>query len=446
MSVLARSRMARTVLVAAAALSLAAGTAASAASAAAAPAPAAHGVGAAAHDYRRACALTHRPGIAACMVLVRTDVKQHSAAYFHSNAPVGFGYGRPALKLAYNLPSSSPVRNVAVVDAYNDPSAVSDLAVYRSSWGLPACNTTTEAGCLTVTNENGAASPLPANSGTTGWATEESLDVDMVSAICPKCHIFLVEANSPSISDLGTGVNSAVSVLGAGYVSNSYGAGDNSSETSWDTAYYQHAGVAVTASAGDSGYGVEYPAASQYVTAVGGTTLRRNSGTSRGWTETVWGSASGGEGTGSGCSQFEPEAGLADPRGMQPPDQQRCRGRRQPQHRRGHLRHLRPGRLARGRRDQRGLTDHRRGLRAGRHASGGHLPVVLPVRRPQRAERRHRRRRWHLQPTPIPVPRRGRLRRADRTGHAERHRRLHRLSGLARKFVGGRVQAVGSLR
>jgi len=296
--------MARTVLVAAATLSLAAGTAASAA---AAPVPATHGVRAAAHDYRRACALTRRPGIAACMVLVRTDVKQHSAAYFHSNAPVGFGYGRPALKSAYNLPSSSPVRNVAVVDAYNDPNAVSDLAVYRSSWGLPACNTSTGAGCLTVTNENGAASPLPANSGTTGWATEESLDVDMVSAICPKCHIFLVEANSPSISDLGTGVDSAVSVLGAGYVSNSYGAGESSFETSYDTSYYQHAGVAVTASAGDSGYGVEYPAASQYVTAVGGTTLRRNSGTSRGWTETVWGSAAGGEGTGSGCSQFEPK-------------------------------------------------------------------------------------------------------------------------------------------
>ena len=288
MSVLARSPMARTVLVAAATLSLAAGTAASAA---AAPVPATHGVRAAAHDYRRACALTRRPGIAACMVLVRTDVKQHAAAYFHSNAPVGFGYGRPTLKSAYNLPSSSPVRNVAVVDAYNDPNAVSDLAVYRSSWGLPACNTTTGAGCLTVTNENGAASPLPANSGTTGWATEESLDVDMVSAICPKCHIFLVEANSPSISDLGTGVDSAVSVLGAGYVSNSYGAGESSFETSYDTSYYQHAGVAVTASAGDSGYGVEYPAASQYVTAVGGTTLRRNSGTSRGWTETVWGSA-----------------------------------------------------------------------------------------------------------------------------------------------------------
>jgi subtilase family serine protease len=294
--------MARTALVAAAAFSLAAGTAVSAA---AAPSPAAHGVRAATHDYRRACAVTQRPGVAACMVLVRTDVKQHTAAFFRTNAPVGFGFGPSSLIKAYNLPSSSTVRNVAVVDAYNDPNAVSDLATYRSSWSLPACNTSTEAGCLTVTNENGAASPLPANSGSTGWATEESLDVDMVSAICPTCHIFLVEASSPSINDLGTAVNSAVSVLGADYVSNSYGAGENSGESSWDTAYYKHAGVAVTASAGDSGYGVSYPAASQFVTAVGGTTLRKAASTARGWKETVWGSSAGGEGTGSGCSQFE---------------------------------------------------------------------------------------------------------------------------------------------
>ena len=296
-----RSRMAGTALMAAAALGLVGGTAASAA---AAQAPAGHGARVASHDYRRACAVAQRPGVAACMALVRTDVRQRPAAFFRLAAPVGFGYGPADLVSAYKLPSSTTVRNVAVVDAYNDPNAVSDLATYRSSWGLPACNTTTGAGCLTVTNQNGAASPLPANSGSTGWATEESLDVDMVSATCPSCHIFLVEANSPTIGNLGTAVNSAVSVLGAGYVSNSYGASESSAETGWDTSYYNHPGVAVTASAGDGGYGVSYPAASQWVTAVGGTSLTRSS-TARGWTETVWGSSAGGEGTGSGCSKFE---------------------------------------------------------------------------------------------------------------------------------------------
>jgi len=298
---LARSRMARAALVAAATLALAGGTAVSAT---AAQAPAAHGAKAAARDYRRVCAVTHRPGIAACLSLIRTNVRQHTEAFFNGAAPVGFGYGPADLASAYNLPSSATVRNVAVVDAFNDPNAVSDLATYRSSWGEPACNTGTGAGCLTVTNQNGATSPLPPDSGTSGWATEESLDVDMVSAICPSCHIFLVEAASPSIGNLGTAVNSAVSVLGAGYVSNSYGASESSAETGWDTSFYKHAGVAVTASAGDGGYGVSYPAASRWVTAVGGTSLTRSS-TARGWTETVWGSSAGGEGTGSGCSKFE---------------------------------------------------------------------------------------------------------------------------------------------
>ncbi len=89
--------------------------------------------------------------------------------------------------------------------------------------------------------------------------------------------------------------------LGAKFVSNSYGGSESSSDPTYDTDYYNHPGVAVTASAGDDGYGVEYPAASQYVTAVGGTSLSTASN-SRGWTETVWGSSAGGEGTGSGCS------------------------------------------------------------------------------------------------------------------------------------------------
>ena len=255
---------------------------------------------------RRACPVTKSPRTATCMVLIRTDIKQKTETFFHGKPPVGFGYGPSDLASAYELPSSHVVRNVAVVDAYNDPKAVSDLATYRAAWGLPKCDAKTKAGCLTVTNQFGVTIPLPRNMKSSGWATEESLDVDMVAAICPSCRIFLVEATSPSIKDLGTAVNSAIKLLGAKYVSNSYGAPESSAEIGYDAKYYKHAGVAVTAAAGISGYGVSYPAASRWVAAVGGTTLTRGGGT-RGWTETVWGRSTGGEGTGSGCSRFEPK-------------------------------------------------------------------------------------------------------------------------------------------
>ncbi|HEY1616425.1 MAG TPA: hypothetical protein VGG25_02340 [Streptosporangiaceae bacterium] len=246
-------------------------------------------------DYRRACALpTARR--AECLALIRTNVAQHLQSAVHpDSAPTGVGYGPASLQAAYKLPSATAGagRTVAIVDAYDDPDAAADLATYRAAWGLPACG----AGCFSKVNQNGAAAPLPAAAGTSGWDREESLDLDMVSAICPLCHILLVEANSPAITDLGTGVNSAVT-LGAKYVSNSYGAVDSTSDATYDTDYYIHEGVAVTASAGDNGYGLEYPATSQWITAVGGTTLSPASN-SRGWTETAW------SGTGSGCSTVE---------------------------------------------------------------------------------------------------------------------------------------------
>jgi hypothetical protein len=119
----------------------------------------------------------------------------------------------------------------------------------------------------------------------------------MVSAICPKCHILLVEASSASFSNLGAAVNRAVT-MGAVAVSNSYAGGDSSGDSTLDSAYYNHPGVAITASSGDGGYGVGYPASSRYVVAVGGTTLNPASG-GRGWTESAW------SGAGSGCSAYE---------------------------------------------------------------------------------------------------------------------------------------------
>jgi Putative Ig domain len=299
-----------TVLISSVALSI--GGLAFAATAAAAPSSAAHLTSAAragitvsgTADYRRACAATTVPGQNSCMVLIRTNVAHHTqAALGPDAAPSGEGYGPSNLQSAYNLPSSTAGsgETVAVVDAYDDPNAASDLATYRADWGLPACGT----GCFTKVNQEGETSPLPAAAGSTGWDVEESLDIDMVSAICPLCHIILVEANSADTADLGAGVNAAVA-LGADFVSNSYGGSESSSDNTYDSDYYNHPGVAVTASAGDDGYGVSYPAASPDVTSVGGTTLSTASNT-RGWTETVWGSSSGGEGTGSGCSADSPK-------------------------------------------------------------------------------------------------------------------------------------------
>ncbi len=210
------------------------------------------------------------------------------------------GYGPGDLRRAYALTGSgSASQTVAIVDANDDPSAESDLAVYRSQYGLSAC--TTANGCLRKVNQNGASAPLP--SADTGWAGEISLDLDMVSAICPNCHILLVEANSATMANLGTSVNTAVN-LGAKYVSNSYGGPESSSVTSYDTRYFTHPGVAITASSGDADYdGGSYPATGKNVTAVGGTRLVRNA-SSRGWGETVWNTTSYSEGAGSGCSAY----------------------------------------------------------------------------------------------------------------------------------------------
>ncbi|MER6071149.1 S53 family peptidase [Streptomyces sp. NPDC001817] len=204
------------------------------------------------------------------------------------------GYGPSSLQSAYNLPSATggSGQTVAIVDAYDDPSAESDLAAYRSQYGLSAC--TTASGCFKKVDQNGGTKYPRGNSG---WAEEISLDLDMVSAACPNCKILLVEASSASMTNLGTGVNTAVR-LGAKFVSNSYGGSESSSDATYDSTYFNHPGVAITVSSGDNGYGVEYPAASRYVTAVGGTSLKTASN-ARGWTDTVW------SGAGSGCSAYD---------------------------------------------------------------------------------------------------------------------------------------------
>jgi subtilase family serine protease len=238
---------------------------------------------------QRAVCGTPKPGQLHCLSILNTSVRPLAAG--PNVTPQG--YGPSDLRAAYNMPSVTPGagRVVAIVDAFDDPKAESDMAAYRSQYGLPAC--TSASGCFRKVGEDGSTN-LPPHFITSGWPTEESLDLDMVSAICPECKIILVEVSNLFPINFGRGVDSAVR-LGAKYISNSYGGPEFSGEVSTYGKYYNHPGVAVTVSAGDSGYGVSFPAASRYVTSVGGTSLVRSSA-SRGWTETVW------TGTGSGCS------------------------------------------------------------------------------------------------------------------------------------------------
>jgi subtilase family serine protease len=225
-------------------------------------------------------------GYAACMSLVRTDAHGKPIA-----ALTPSGYGPASIQSAYKLAGlTSGARTVAIVDAYNDPTAEADLATYRTQFGLPAC--TTANGCFRKADQSGGTKYPRTNSG---WAQEISLDLDMVSATCPDCHILLVEASSASFANLGTAVNTAAKIAGVAAISNSYGGGD-AADTTYG-AYYNHPGIAVTASSGDNGYGPSYPASSSYVTAVGGTSLQ-TAGNTRGWSETVW------SGAGSGCSAY----------------------------------------------------------------------------------------------------------------------------------------------
>jgi len=230
-------------------------------------------------------------GEARCHSLVLVDAAGNPAA---SSGPSG--YVPADLLAAYNLGLASAGgtgQTIAIVDAYDDPNAASDLAVYRSQFGLSSC--TTSNGCFRKVNQTGGTSYPRANSG---WAEEISLDLDMVSAICPNCKILLVEASSSSFANLAAAVDEAAK-LGATVISNSYGGSEYSSEVS-DQAHFNHPGIAITVSSGDGGYGVEFPAASQYVTAVGGTTLTKD-GSARGFSETVW------SGAGSGCSAYIPK-------------------------------------------------------------------------------------------------------------------------------------------
>jgi hypothetical protein len=239
------------------------------------------------HPTAPACA----GGTYHCYALVRTD------GMGDKRAAGGSGFGPADLASAYKLNTSlKPGATIAIVDAYDYPNAESDLAAYRSAYGLPAC--TTANGCFKRVNQSGQASPLPgaAPSGD-DWTVEAALDLDMASAACPNCKLILVEAQDDQGSGLFVAQNGAAS-LNPTVISNSWGGPDDGSSASEET-YFNHSGISIFVASGDNGNTgatPDYPSTSAYVTGVGGTSLVKASNT-RGWTEGAWSSA------GSSCSQ-----------------------------------------------------------------------------------------------------------------------------------------------
>jgi subtilase family serine protease len=211
-------------------------------------------------------------------------------------APAPVGWGAKAIEAAYQLPlARGSDQTVAVVDAYSTPHLAAYLAAYRQRYGLTPCTASSD--CLRVVNQAGHAAPLPRPAGDTGWDLETTLDVDMVSAACPQCHILVVEARSATDAALATAEDTAAR-LGAQVTSDSYGGRENSYVMTLATAY-DHPGHTIVVSSGDLGYtAASFPANLASVTAAGGTVLHRAADTRRGWREVTW------QGSGSGCSAY----------------------------------------------------------------------------------------------------------------------------------------------
>ena len=244
-------------------------------------------------SYRAVC-----PGApfstARCHAQVVTDARGNPLA---STSPTGLS---PAtVKSAYNFPTSSTSgsgKTIAIVDAYDAPTAESDLAVFSSQFGLPSC--TTANGCFQKVNQRGGTSYPRKDSG---WALEISLDVQWAHAIAPGAKILLVEADSNSFANLLAAEDYAKTH--AQYVSNSWGSSEFSGESAYDS-HFSQTGVSFFASSGDSGLPAQYPSASPNVISVGGTRLNFSGGSFQ--SETGW------SGSGGGCSAYEPKPSTQD--------------------------------------------------------------------------------------------------------------------------------------
>ncbi len=249
--------------------------------------------------HKPVCPPAVGPGFARCNAVVVTDA---AGALMASDSLLAGSYGPADFRGVYGLSGTTATnRTVAIVDAYDDPTALADLDTYSTTYGIPLLNhCAVSAGtaahpCIQKVDQSGGTS-------NSNWTLETALDLEAVHALCQNCNILLVEAADSSDGSLISTADQTAYTMGANVVSNSWGGSEWSGETSWDT-YFSHPGVAYVFSSGDSGFGVQYPAASPNVTAVGGTTLQIGSNHSYS-SETAW------SGAGSGCSAYESKPGF----------------------------------------------------------------------------------------------------------------------------------------
>jgi hypothetical protein len=248
------------------------------------------------------------------------------------NKPFRRSLGPSELRGAYNLTGAPPpasVQTIAIVDAYDDPTAEADLERYDQQFGLPPC--TRENQCFRKVNQQGGESPLPRSNSNgeepeAGWALEVATDIELAHGACPACRIRLVEASSAAFSDLEAAEETAVAALHATEISNSWGGPECAVKEAKrtcvsDSPAFDHPGVVITVAAGDNGYRdwyqsrarlrgyADYPASSPHVVAVGGTRLSQVGGSWQG--ESVWndggvnaeGEREGAGAGGGGCSE-----------------------------------------------------------------------------------------------------------------------------------------------
>ena len=193
---------------------------------------------------------------------------------------------------------------IAVVDAYDNPNAGSDLAYFSTYFGLPAATFTK----VYANNSFGTLHGMTAScsgkpAGNTSWGQEEDLDIEWAHVMAPAAHIFLVEACTSSFSDLLFAEQVAgmkVSGVGGGDVSNSWGSNEYSGEVRAvdNTFRYYWNKIVYFASAGDYGWGAQYPSSSPWVVSAGGTTVNRDAGGNF-LNESCW------AGSGGGVSAYE---------------------------------------------------------------------------------------------------------------------------------------------
>ena len=255
-----------------------------------------------------------RPAPATTAEVAPADSKAGSSGKGKSGGKGGGSSGNSAvlpltparLHAAYSLPTTTPGssgQTIAIVDAFDDPYAKSDLDFYSQFYGIPVlpdCSATVTTSCFQKVNQAGTTGSWPAYN--VGWAEEISLDLDAAHATCQNCKILLVEANSAAMSDIAAAEATAVA-MGATVVSNSYGIveqGLTSADFNLFSPVYAHSGVVIVAASGDAGYGAAFPADVNTVVAATGTTLSINPSTSAWANEKAWNS------TGSGCSKFAP--------------------------------------------------------------------------------------------------------------------------------------------